>query len=505
MRASTDLLDTSEWRKWKRFATQGLKHDKIIAVSKLWAIGDLRFLMHPGQTLMYELLIKPEHQIAVACTSRQYGKTTFALICCLMACLQKANQTVIFAGPYSGMAARSTENTMRDLLLSCPVALAPKKSRSRYRFPNGSTLELTGVNIDAGDRQRGQSAHFVVIDEAREINDLENMVESVFLPMFTTTNGKLLIVSTPPESISHPFTARFIKDAIANEAFFRADFSTNVLLSEQQLETTIKTIKGGVESVQFKREWGADYTVSDDSSRVLPSYDSVAHQAHLEEIGIPATYEPYVGIDLGQKDNTGIVFCAMDRLNDRIVALGEAQLKNPTTREIYEAIRFGEATYFSGNPNEPVRISDIDLRLIIDLRRDYNVTIRPVVKESALAMLNKLDDSLGKFRTIVSPELTPKLAFECETGVRKKTRDGQFAGMARVESEGSHLDLMDALKYVERMAIRHATKKQIPTREYSLGVRVGATASQTLNTQREKQKPIFINPIFSRYTRNFNG
>ena len=61
-----------------------------------------------------------------------------------------------------------------------------------------SPLRLDGVSIGRGVRIHGDAVHLAIIDECRDIAELEQLIASHIAPMFTTTNGKLVMISTAP-------------------------------------------------------------------------------------------------------------------------------------------------------------------------------------------------------------------------------------------------------------------------------------------------------------------
>jgi len=84
---------------------------------------------------------------------------------------------------------------------------------SYYRFPNGSRMYLRGMNEDRGESARGPFAHIVIVDELGSWR-YADCIESVLRPQLLTTQGKLIIASTPSEDLGHSYYSRLAEARI---------------------------------------------------------------------------------------------------------------------------------------------------------------------------------------------------------------------------------------------------------------------------------------------------
>ena len=66
-------------------------------------------------------------------------------------------------------------------------------------------------------------------------------------PMFTTANGRPVMISTPPEAPAHTFTDKFIREAIERNDFYSATYKQTPLLSTARLRYLTKVLYSGGE------------------------------------------------------------------------------------------------------------------------------------------------------------------------------------------------------------------------------------------------------------------
>lgn len=443
---------------WSPFEFRSFRdRESLGVIEKLWELGELRFLLSPVQKEMWEYFIKNESMVLVGCTSRQLGKSSFGIIYGISQCLKYPNYEVRFAAPTHKQANMVANNQLRKVLQSCPKRLFPDTQGDSFNFKNGSRLIIVGCH-DRGVKLRGDSADLIILDEVRDLRDAQSVIEDVLMPIISTRNGKLLMLSTPPDSPSHTFTTKWIADAIANYSFFKADYKRNPFVDRNFMNKIIK--QSGEDSPTFRREYLADYTAINTERAVLPSYKK---QNQIENIlNYKRSREnklfPYVGIDLGQMDRTAIVFAIYDELQNIVIIVDEWAMRGPLTNDIAEAIIYKEKEAFYGLTNEPVRISDIDHRFINDIRSNYGLSIRQVRKTDRISMIARLNDAIFSCRTFIDTEKCQLLDFECSTTIWNESRSDYV-----VESEhGGHGDLIDALKYLE-ISVNRAVEPQ-PTK-----------------------------------------
>ena len=449
------------------FSINRLNEKQKQAVNLLWERGNLDFLLHPGQKRM--LASFEGKSFGCASTSRQIGKSFGAVAYCIAKCLQKPNQQVIYCAPTSKQVTGIAFKVLRTILSSCPANIYPHKTKEELYFKNGSVLMLAGCH-NRGDRLRGKTADIVVIDEARDIpaDDFTYIIESIIKPMLTTTGGQLVIITTPPSSPDHPFCVDMIPKAIINHSFYTATYRDNPIIEPDFFRELLEQDKGDKSTVGFRREYLADYTAADVTRLICPSFNYEEQISRLEEYmkvrSEDFKIDPWVGIDLGVRNKTAIVFGLFDQLRNVLVIVGEKILSNPTTRDIIDDLMAGEKEWFKGGAwdKEVVRISDIDLSFINNCRKEYALSMRQVVKQDRISMIAILDDHIRTGQTIIDVKACPYLSAQLKGGLWNTKRSDY-----EPSSDGSHMDAVDALKYVNMSVIRTSYNKPKPERHFA--------------------------------------
>lgn len=143
-------------------------------------------------------------------------------------------------------------------------------------FHNGSYIELDGSdNIDS---HRGDTKDLVILDEFKDIHP--DFFEEVVEPMLLTTDGKVLIIGTPPKTPESHYSKR--------EEACKADPDWEVIhwtsydspyTNKKKLDKKKATLVAlGMEDT-FKREYLAEYTVGGKDS-VFPMFSRSFHMRH---------------------------------------------------------------------------------------------------------------------------------------------------------------------------------------------------------------------------------
>ena len=260
------------------------------------------------------------------------------------------------------------------------------------------------------------------------------------------------MVSTPPTKTSHPFTRHYIRAAIAKKAYFEAKWYDNPMVSKEHMERNILPLfPGGEMNDRFRQEYLADYTVTDASRRAVPEYDEQEQIDFFQGYMEPELFQRYVGMDIGWTANTAVVFAQYDFRNAVLSVVDEIVVNNKSLGEIAVLVKQKEQQLW-GKPNvfgelPPIRrYCDNDPVDIASMTRDHALPFVKVMKATKDAMLNTLRDGILKGRVRVDPNKCPMLNEDLKTGLMNADRTDYERS-----TDGSHLDTVDALKYLVRM------------------------------------------------------
>lgn len=437
---------------WRPIDFQGLNHEKREACYELFRRGDFSWLLHPGQQQLLAWLDDRRRDVAVVVTSRQYGKTFFALLYCLAYCIKHPKSSVLFVAPHLKQLQIFMMPKLMFVLQFLPDDLLPTKTAMVWTFPNGSMFRLDGVSIGAV-RLRGDRVDLVVMDECRDVPDMQSIIDSSISPMFTTAReehaGRLILISTPPESPAHAFTDHYIRHAIERNDLFLASYMENPLLETKRLRYLLEDqYPNGIENATFKREYGADWSVTDPDKLVVREWNPQANDEFFRTYeGAPNPVRMYMGIDLGFRDATGFIIGYMDYVNGCLVVTNDFMQRGMNTDEVGAKVIEMEAELrkqLPGAMQDVIRVTDIDPTFSADMHSRFGLRTEPVFKiPSRSAMLNRLRVGFTQGRIRVHPRCV-ELRFQLSTAVFR-SREGSTDYVKTDRT--AHNDLLSALIY----------------------------------------------------------
>jgi hypothetical protein len=222
--------------------------------------------------------------------------------------------------------------------------------------------------------------------------------------------------------------------------------------------------------------------VTDSSLALVPEFDEEARAEIVVPHTRPSHFTAYTSVDPGSRDRTGFVFAYVDFLNGKVVVTDEELLPNPTTRQIAATIKAKEASAF-GEHHDVTRVSDIDLRLITDLRADHGLQVQKAVKVDMLASVNQLRHFVQTRKIIIDPRCV-NLVHQLQTCIWDK----RGTDMAREGSSplAGHFDLIAALRYLLRAV--DWSKNPYPAGFYERGGRFGPGVDQFVSPKALRNK-----------------
>jgi hypothetical protein len=318
-----------------------------------------------------------------------------------------------------------------------------------------------------------------------------------------------LIETSEPEILDHDVNLKFRPDAELRSCFWSMTIRDNTTLTEEEIEDEIRRT-GGPDSAATKREL-FNISEPDPETQVIKHFDEDVHVVDPADYPMPQYALAYEGYDPGTSDPLGYVALYFHYLHQQIVvqyafmkagmSTGELvdDIVRPTSLrlwgteleelekrqkkrdenlptilqriagaqetpggKIWEAPP-GSLTYWDKNgwtlkANPVARVSDTHARFIIDLNRDYGLSVRPAEKEdgSAEADLEYLDELFRRRHpdgrpliVILNNGETMQLIQQLRSG-RWKTRDDVHKVDWMRSKLLGHLDCIAALKYVVR-------------------------------------------------------
>ena len=250
---------------------------------------------------------------------RQTGKSFWALMDMILRGMNNPNLKIRYVVPSYGLA---TKHMMTiDNLFNGNEEIKEKifkkirYKEQEYTFHNGSVACF--LSAESEDNLRGDTAHFMYIDEAAFIK--ESVYTEILLPMLTRTKGRLAMFSTPngknwfydlymkglkPENhdLIYSISATYLDlkdqpdypDILRVIEALRNSMSTNAFNREVMGEfISDKSLFAGVAEARRSKEWYNDY-----------------HKFSTEIVnGVRIAPKKYIGIDIGVVNDFTVLTC----------------------------------------------------------------------------------------------------------------------------------------------------------------------------------------------------
>ncbi len=419
-------------------------------VDLAWRSGVLDWKLDANQRGIYDQFHGSTSRRFVLNCARRLGKSYLLCLIALEYCLRHPGSYVRFAAPTAKQCKTIVLPLLRKILADCPADLVPEfvaQDLVLY-FPNGSELHIAGCDAGNAERLRGSEAHLAIVDEAGSVSDLEYVVQDILLPQTLTTDGRILIASTPPRTPEHPFVKRYITDAIAQGAYAHRTIFDNPRLRPHQI-AEYQGESGGAHTTTWKREYLAEIII-DENRAVLPEFTYFQDRL-IRAVERPAHFDAYVSMDIGFLDLTVVLFGYWDFLETRLVIEDEVCIRRMTTPELAVLIQRKETELWGGQA--PVRrVSDINYHVITDLTRLHHLKFVPTRKDDKEAQVNQTRMMLGSDppKILVHPRCRTLIAH----GLAAVWNDARVAferiGDDSLAGEIHHFDAVDALIYLVR-------------------------------------------------------
>lgn len=442
---------------------------------ELWRCGDLSWKRDEGQNGWVERFWAGEGD-AVWNIGRQRGKTFGALTTVCEFGLRNKNAVIRYCAKTKDSAAGIVEPTLALILEDCPDELKPIPGRSEFVkvFPStGSELIIFGTDAQSFDKGRGPRTHLQLLDECGFYQDLER-VEAALLPSLQTTNGKALYLSTPAESVGHPYTNR-IRAAQGSSRYEHDTFWSNPRVNHEAIVRKEAARLGMTREeflacTYFKREYLAEI-VTEESRAAVPCWNEERSKSVVREVERPKFFDGYVTVDLGFGDPHAALFGYLDFVNARLVIEDELELRNVNTLVLADAVKKKERTVWGADlwngtlrgaatvdglpewlgfakateaPPQPfLRFGDNDPLALADLSTQHGIGIIPTRKDEKHLQVDQVDVLFRAGRIVIHPRCK-RLIQQLYTTIWNKQR----TEWERTPLD--HGDLLDCLVYMVR-------------------------------------------------------
>ena len=437
-----------------------LNNQISIIHQELWHRGHISFLLYPHQKPIYDKIrqvMGSDQQDAnsyVIDCSRQYGKSFTMFLIAVEECIRQPNITIAYVAPLKSQVVEIvTENTFRTIFANAPKELIPTLNGSALQFNNGSRIRLAGTDNKNYANLRGGSAHYIFLDEAGFMSDLDNGVLPSVTPMLKTTGGKIIFASTPPESLDHPYQD-ILKEHDESGLISTFTIWDDKALKPHELNKIIKACKGR-DTTLFKREYECK-RISESNMQVIPELTEQLFNSLKLPIDYLSTdplyqfWHKYVVIDTGIRDKTAVIFAHYNFKTRNIIIEHYLDLQGSqySTAKLAEMIKNTVTQLWSStiNTNDIRYIADSNNQIVIaDLNIIYKIPFVGTSKGRLDEMVQKVRDWVFDQRIWYLPNEGEQVMQCAKFAVWSKNR----TEFARSNKYG-HYDALAALTYLVR-------------------------------------------------------
>jgi phage FluMu gp28-like protein len=410
----------------------------------------LRFDPLPYQE---KLLRDGSKRIAVR-MSRQAGKTTtIAARAIWFAATHPRTLTLIVAPSLRQSMIMSDK--IEEFLFSIPEDLrrkiVAKIQRTVIRFRNGSKIVALP---NSPQRLRGYTAHQVICDEAAFFRDDELVFYNVLYPMLSTTDGTLIVSSTP-----------WGKDSVFYRMFQSDQFSKHVVTWREPVKCGlikrdfIEEMRRIYPLERFQREYEAAFV---EDAKAYFSQDLITRcldsELWLLDFEERAQGEFYMGIDFGKKvDHSAIAVVERDGSQLLLRHVKQFRLEEPYAsvigyaKTICDRYRSVMGVYADRTGVGEYIVEDMERSGIPNLE---GVVLTSQAKEEILGYMKQVMVQ-NQFRMPYDPDLVAEI--NCEQF--ELTKDGHIRFS---HPEGTHDDRLWAIALAIYASRRLAGPRPIP-------------------------------------------
>lgn len=436
------------------------------ALAFAWREGRLTYLLRNTQRAIRSAWEKSKsisRKFYVECT-RRLGKSSALLIFMTEECKKAPRMKCVFFAPVKEGLLDYIEPIIDETYLDCPEYLRPVFDRQRFmlRFDNGSRILFRAANNKQYRVRRGLGAHLIGVDEAREIDDLTDLIDSVIMPALMDKGGYLIISSTPADTRSHPLYAIRTRAQLENWFIGISIWDANrldpdVYTMDRIQEWKRETLKDPDGQERWEREYEIKWVVNQ-KRRAVPEWDTSKMVMSFDRDPYYQFYHHYIGLDWGYKDYTALTFATFNFRKKRLEVDGELTWSGKDVRSDLMSTRINlqyKALYgvdLFDNKRMPMlhtyrQISDsADPILINEINKYPGMNFTPVEKGHTLdAMLQEFRILVMQGKIVVDPKC--QLLIHClENGVWNEKRDKLDQDVL-----AHHFDHLMALVYLARM------------------------------------------------------
>jgi hypothetical protein len=432
------------------------------ALRAAWADGEISHQLTPNQVEIYDALRAWEarpytergREFVLDC-ARRFGKSVVGLIWLIENCIRRPGSRHLYIGPERQQIETIQLPLIAHMLSECPPELRPRyhASKRQYVFPNGSRIELYGLDKNPNGSRGGQ-IDGAFLDECGFFRRLTYLLKSVLkMQLFGRTWGNLLLASTPPDTPAHPWSVDVVKRALARRAYVKKTIEQADQYPVEEIESFIEEA-GGRADPACRREYFCEH-IADAEKVCIPEYAAAAPHI-VRAVETPVHRHCYTVLDPGWHDLAAVLFgyahfeLAKLVIEDELAEVRMNSAKLAALIKAKESGLWGDVKCVRSNGEltaQPYRrYSDRDPRLLGDMREIHGLSFRRAEKDTPEQAVNQLRVAISTGRIWIHPRCV-QLQAHLESAVWKNEQHKAFAWQGGIFG---HFDLVACLLYMWR-------------------------------------------------------
>lgn len=420
------------------------------AKDEQWYRGNLHWKLHSAQKLIKKSFDSITGQLFVGNCSRQFGKTYWAVTEAISIAIKKPKSQIRYGAAFQSDLLDFIIPAFQKALEDCPPSIKGKykSSGTSFVFPNGSRIKLVGLDKNPNGL-RGNTLDLIILDECGFVSNLDYIYKSVIIPATThRRDAKVILISTPPSTPAHAFID-YAQRAEKEGSYAMFTVYQNPMLDEETIQRLMKEA-GGANSTTWRREYLCEF-ITDSDLAIIPEWQD-SYIADVPRDQYYQYYHKYVGMDLGVKDKTAVIFGYYDFKKASVIIEDEMEMSGSqmTTELLANTIKLKEKEVWKETP--PFRrISDNNNPLLIqDLSSLHNLVFTSTDKDTLEVMINEVRIMVQNGQVIINPKCL--MLIGC---LKYGVWDMKKKAFARSNTYG-HFDHLAALIYLVRNLAKHS-------------------------------------------------
>lgn len=410
-------------------------------------IKSLRDCLFPAQLKM----VDDGSRRKLAKTTRRAGKTTAALIECLVDGLENPGRQYCYIALTRPSAEGIVWHLAKQIDVQYGLGCTFQEAKLRLTLPTGSQVTLYGADKPGWQtRLHGHKFAKVVIDEAGYYSvNLKRLINDAIGPTLIDYDGQLILVSTPGYYKSGYYWRAFTGEirGWSNHEWTTHD---NPHMSEQFAAEIERYKRDNPDTWQDDPDFIRNYIGSfvDDQKDQIYRFSRARNIVH--EFQKLDTHRFVLGLDLGWNDQTAFSVSAFSENSEDMIELENVAHSEMLLDEVARTVR----SFMDQYPGIIVTGDASNKQLFQELVRRYGLPIIPGERTNKESYINLINSDLSRGKIQLLSGFTDKHADQMEDLTWSYRPNGR-----RVEDPRVKNDRCDAFLYAYRLSYHYRGKK----------------------------------------------